>query len=468
MSKSIGYLACGVVAIGGLAAASALIGGADAVPGGGGDGVELGAPGKAGAPDGWARLPAPDQNAPTASSAEQAAVLALAAPTLELADSVIETFHDSDTQLCGTQKVHIDGPVRAFEDQNHVIHLTVSDPNATGWQWTGSVTGFTNNPTTAALDCTPVMTGNSGNTDPSKFDQKTWIQGLFFSGSTIYAYGHEDYFGTRTSEPGCHDAGTADGLPYCWYASIPVWQATVPAASRHISFAKSATAPGHVAIYPHVQYPGHSSTPLAGWIGYGTPSNIVRGRNQDGTLDGYWYMFAYTNSGYGGQAKGVCLFRSATPSSQTSWRAWNGSTTSPGFSQAMVNPYTGTNSACAVVQPSLFNSYVRSVVWHKPSRHYIAFLRSSTAVQYSTSTDLLSWSSPQTLLTSTTAEANYPVLVDFDGGDWGDDNFDRLYDNGKSYLFYRKSIASGHTRITRRKIAVTNYAADPSSSSNPG
>ena len=84
------------------------------------------------------------------------------------------------------------------------------------------------------------------------------------------------------------------------------------------------------------------------------------------------------------------------------------------------------------------------------------------------STDLVNWSDGQNLLVSTSAQANYPVTIDFDGGDYGDSDFDRLYSNGKSYLFYRKSIASGHTRITRRKITVTNYPADPPSSSNPG
>lgn len=390
------------------------------------------------------------------------------APVLGLADSVIETFHDSDTQLCGTQKVHIDGPVRAFEDQNNVIHLTVSDPNATGWQWTGSVTGFTNNPTTAALDCTPVMIGNVANTDPTKYDQKTWIQALYFKTDTVYGYGHEDYFGTRTSEAGCHDAGTTDGLPYCWYSSIPVWTATVAPPDRHLSFSRSATAPNHVAIYPHVAYPGHANTPDAGWIGYGTPSNIFRGRNQDGSLDGYWYMYAYASATFGGQAKGVCLFRSGDPTDRTSWRAWDGNLTTPGFTQQMKDPNSNTNTACAVVAPTMFNTYVRSVMWHKPSRHYIAIFRNSSAVRYATSTDMVNWSAGANLLTSTSSESNYPVIVDFDGGDWGDSNFDRLYDNGRSYLIYRKSVASGHTRITRRKIDVTNYAADPSSSSNPG
>jgi hypothetical protein len=421
-------------------------------------------------------LPAPTAEPATPpthfSAAQPAATLTATAPTLGLADSVIETFHDSDVNLCGTTKVKQDGPVRLVEDQFNVIHMTVSDANATGWQWHGSVTGFTNNPKTAVLDCTPVMTGNVANNDPSQFDQKTWIQGFYFDGTTAWAYGHEDFWGNRVNnDPDCHKSGVTDGKPGCWYAAITTWKANpVSSANRHLDFTRNGTAPDHVAIYPNVQYPGDALTPTSGWIGYGAPSNIFRGRNQDGTTDGYWYMFAYTNSGYASQAKGVCLFRSPDPADRTSWRAWNGaSTTSPVFDVEMKNPYGNTNGTCAVVQPTLFNSYVRSVVWHKPSRHYIAIIRKSTGVYYATSPDLMTWSAASLLLTSTTDEAEYPVLADFDGGDYGDDNFDRAYDNGKLYLFYRKKDATtGNLRITRRKIDVTNYPADPPGSSNPG
>lgn len=403
---------------------------------------------------------------------QQALLAANAAPTLGLADSVIETFHDSDVDLCGTTKVKQDGPVRVFEDQFNVIHMTVSDADAKGWQWHGSVTGFTNNPKTAVLDCDPVMIGNVGNTDPSKFDQKTWIQAFYFDGTTAWAYGHQDFWGNRVdNDPDCHRSGVTDGKPGCWYASIAAWKATpVSSANRHLSFSRDGTAPSHTAIFPHVQYPGDASTPTSGWIGYGAPSNIFRGRDEDGTTDGYWYMFAYTNSGYAGQAKGLCLFRTSTPAVKTSWRAWNGNTTSPAFTQAMTNPYpVNTNTTCAVVQPATLNTYVRSVIWHKPSRHYVGILRKADGVYYTTSTNMLSWSTPTLLLTADSDEANYPTMIDFDGGDWGDDNFDRAYDNGKLYLFYRKkNPANGNLRITRRKIDITNYSADAPGSGNPG
>lgn len=401
-------------------------------------------------------------------AASEAGPSLIAAPALGLADSVIETFHDSPTQKCGTQRVTQDGPVRVFEDQFHVIHMTFTDADAKGWQWHGSVAGFTNNPKTATLDCTPVMIGNVGNTDVSDFDQKTWIQAYYFDGNTAHAYGHEDYWGGRTKST-CHQSGQTDGLPYCWYAAIATWQANpVSSTNRHLTFTRNGAAPNHIAIYPKVQYPGDASTPtVAGWIGYGTPSNILRGRKQDGTLDGYWYMFVYANSTFGGQAKGVCLFRSSNPADRSSWRAWNGSKTAPVFTQAMVNPYIATNNACAVVEPTIFNTYLRSVVWHKPSKHYVGIYRTADGVYYSTSTDLLTWSAGTLLLLSDSDAALYPVLIDFDGGDYGDDNFDRAHDNGKLYLFYRKKVAGVGIRTVRRKIDVTNYASDPPGPGNP-
>src|ERR1044072_8146424 len=180
---------------------------------------------------------------PSTAKAGALTMLTNAAPTLGLADSVIETFHDSDVNLCGTTKVKQDGPVRIFEDQFNVLHMTISDANAKGWQWHGSVTGFTNNPKTAILDCTGVMTGNVGNTDPSKFDQKTWIQGFYFDGTTAWAYGHEDYWGNRVNnDPDCHKSGVVDGKPGCCDAAIATWKANpVSSANRHLDFTRDGT-----------------------------------------------------------------------------------------------------------------------------------------------------------------------------------------------------------------------------------
>ena len=394
-------------------------------------------------------------------------VTPMAPPLLVLADAPQETFHDSELSPCGGIKVHIDSPVRAFQDQRGIVHLLTADPSGRAWQWTGRPGEFNDHPTGAVLDCEPVMLGDVGNDDVTAFDQKTFVQALHFDllGQRVHGYGHQDYFATRFSDPDCHRSGVVDGKPQCWYSSIVAWDADTSGPDAHLDFNKSASTPDHGAIYPHVPYPGDSATPTAGWIGYGTPSNIVRGFGDDGAPDGYYYLFAYTSSGYGAQDKGICLFRSDDPTDHTRWRAWNGDAINSAFTQAMGNPYLTQTGPCVVVNPGTFKSYVRSVVWHASSRHYIAVFRDTNGVRYATSRDLLTWNPSAPLLTSNTTQVNYPVIVDLAAGFplfAGDDpNFDSVYGMGKTYLYFRTSVAWGHTRINRQRLDVANYTPVP-------
>lgn len=411
-----------------------------------------------------------------------------AAPPQLTISSTWEVFHDSDN-LCEGKTVHIDSPMRAFKDQSGLIHMTTADPNGKAWRWTGSAAEF--DAKTAALDCDWVMasyTEASKHNPIDRFDQKTFLQGFYFDPDTayVYGYGHEDYFGTRLDDPDCHKAGVKDGLPACWYSAVAIWKADAldTAPPKHLSFAKYNSAPWHIAIYPHVAYPGDSQTPptpppgplppnppeYGGWIGYGTPSNLVRGRNADGSLDGYTYMFAFASAhNHQGQPRGVCLFRSDDPSVRGSWRAWDGNTTNPGFIQPMNNPYISATAPCAVVNPGAFDAPLRSVHWHAPSRHYIAIYRDTEKCQnctprafvyYTTSTDLIHWNPLQSLMTTSTANGiSYPVVLDHDSASSlgaGDYNFDTIYGQGRTYLYYRTRIAQGHTQIKRRLLQVSN------------
>ncbi|TWD79300.1 hypothetical protein FB561_0357 [Kribbella amoyensis] len=399
--------------------------------------------------------------------AESRAAVAVDPPDL-VVDPTVETFHNSPTDLCA-ERVNIDGPVRAFEDQSHVIHLATATPRGRAYQWTGSVAGFTANPRTAALDCDFMMESFSETvpvTDEhiKDFDQKTFLQGFWFdSGSNVvYDYGHEDYYGTRLDPlpPTCDDhTDPSDNGNTCWYSAVAVWTAQVT--GPHLEFSRFGNVPNHVAIYPRVVYPGHANTLKAGWIGYGAPSNIVRGR-KNGALDTYAYMFVYTSAGDTGQEKGVCLFRNNDPTDVTSWRGWDGDTADPQFTQVMANPYSPgvTNSPCHRVAAPMFQQPVRSVVYHKPSGYYLAFYRAGDGIRYSTSTDLVNWNFSQLLVPGTVDTANYQSVIDFDGGDYGDHNFDRLYDNGKAYLFLRQQLPDGHSRLVRQKLSVPNYPAD--------
>lgn len=353
-----------------------------------------------------------------------APVLALGAP---------ELVHDSDDNLCGT-KLNTDGPVRAFTAADGLVHMTVTDTSALSYQWTGTADQFAGN--TQTLRCAPILNSQTGNSDdPADFDQRTWIQGLYVSGSTVYAYGHEDFIGYRDgTRPDCVRPGTANAAHVCWYAAVTTWSATT--GGIPLSFEKPAD---HVAIYPRIAYPGDTATPAAGWIGYGTPSNIVAGP------DGAQYLFVYTSTGDPGQQQGVCLFRNENPANPATWRAWTGS----GYTQRFVDPYNGTNTACAVVGP--FRASLRAVVRHAESGQYIAVYRTGSAILYATSTDLITWSTPVSLLSATTDEANYVSVIDFsDGGD-----HDTIHTGGQAYLYYRAWVATGHTQLMRRPLTVT-------------
>lgn len=366
-----------------------------------------------------------------------------------------QTFHDSEAQRCESGPVHIDSPPRAFTDAAGLVHLIVAGPNGPTYQWTGSPDDFAAHPTTAELDCDMVMNGYVGNDDPAVFDQKVFAQALYYRAPYVYAYGHQDYFGTRTAEPGCHRSGTVDGLPYCWYSAVSVWKAKVEPPSTSLSFRIARPGPEHVAIFPNIAYPGHDQTPKAGWIGYGSPSNMIAGRDDHGRPDGSYYLFAYTSTGGGGQPKGVCLFRSTDPTRVNSWRAWTGDSANPEFTQRMRNPYLVDNEPCAVVNRAAFGSAVRTVVWHPESRHYIAFVTDSQGVKYVTSRDLLTWNPAQLL--SADQISGYPSVFDWDGGTGPGANFDVFTDGGRGYLYFRTSVAYGHTQINRLGLDITNY-----------
>jgi hypothetical protein len=373
-------------------------------------------------------------------------------PVLRLTDSAYPTMHDSKT-LCEGRRVRVDGPVRVFEDADHRLHMTVTGPDGVSFQWTGSPGAFANR--TAKLDCIPVQLGYTRNADPAAFDQKSFIQALHYRAGDVTAYTHQDYYGKRTAEPGCDPL---DQQHECWYSSVGAWGS---AGAGHLSFSHKGNA-----IYPHVPYPGHAATPAAGWLGYGTPSNIFRSRTLTGELDGYWYMLTRASVSHAGQSAGSCLWRTTDPSDIGFWRAWDTGTET--FEQPSRDPYAGQNAPCDVIT-GLGGAYVRSVAWHRPSRHYVAAWRTPKAVVYSTSVDLITWNTPKTLLTSTWEQANYPTVVDLSGGDWGDDNFDRLYSAGSTWMFYRKDLPDwGHHRLVQRRIEVANYLPDTPGSGNRG
>ncbi|MFI6831794.1 hypothetical protein ACIBG5_32140 [Kribbella sp. NPDC050241] len=68
----------------------------------------------------------------------------------------------------------------------------------------------------------------------------------------------------------------------------------------------------------------------------------------------------------------------------------------------------------------------------------------------------MNWNASKLLVAGDINVTNHQSVIDFDG----DDNFDRLYDDGKSYLFLRHQLSGGHSSLVRQKLSVDNYPAD--------
>lgn len=371
-------------------------------------------------------------------------------------DTAIETFHDSAGERCGAVDVHIDSPVRTFVDSDSLVHLVTADQNGTAWQWTGSRAQFAGSPTAATrptLDCTPVMSGlGSGypNVAPSLFNQKSFLQSLHFDpvAGRVYGLAHTDYWGNRdASNTTCHDQGVADGKPYCWYAAVTLWSAL--ASGTHVTFARVAAPPNHVAVHPFAKYPGDAQSPTApGWIGPGTPSNIVRGFGPDGRPDGNHYVFVFVSRGFGGQERGACLYRTKDPGSPSSYVGFGGTD----FDVPSQNPFTTAPAVpCARVAPDLFVDEVRSLVRYEPLGVYVAFFQAGTVFSYASSIDLVHWSPRKPLLdvASGVGGGVYPSIVDHDA----DGVSDVIGEGPNVFLYYRKTF-SPETRIVRRRITV--------------
>ncbi|WP_157988001.1 hypothetical protein [Jiangella endophytica] len=53
--------------------------------------------------------------------------------------------------------------------------------------------------------------------------------------------------------------------------------------------------------------------------------------------------------------------------------------------------------------------------------------------------------------------SGYPSVFDWDGGTGPGSNFDLFTDGGRGYLYFRTSVAYGHTQINRIALEITNY-----------
>lgn len=225
----------------------------------------------------------------------------------------------------------------------------------------------------------PVLMAGANNDDPAAYDDRAWIASPWTpDGRTILAVVHNEFQGQRRP-------ALCPSLRYmdCWYNALT---AAVSRDGGH-TFQR---APGQALV---AALPYRFDELERGHHGYFNPSNIV-------TFAGAQYMISFATKA-GAQREGNCLLRTTAITKPEAWRGWNGSA----FEVVFINPYTQPAApephVCAPVGQGGLRWPVSSLVRHAPTGLFIAIMQDGgrdSGVYYSTSPDLLQWSSPALLM----------------------------------------------------------------------
>jgi hypothetical protein len=298
---------------------------------------------------------------------------------------------------------------------------------------------------TLKLDCRASLPSN-GKEDPAAYDDASWITATWTAdGSRVTALVHHEY--QANTHPGrCrHKEYLA-----CWYNTIV---ATSSADGGH-SFIRPSP-PQVVAAAPFRQDVGQGRH-----RGFFNPSNIVH--------DGAAYYFFAGTTGWEGQERGACLFRSTDPADPAGWRGYDGR----GFGARFVDPYRAEpgQPTCVAVFP--FPAPVGSLARHRGTGAWIAVFQASAegdpfpeaGFYTSSSRDLLSWDKPRLLLAGPTLYDDacnsggrliaYPSLIDPAASGR---NFDDVGDTAHLYFSDLKVEGCKVTAardLVRRRVAI--------------
>ena len=237
--------------------------------------------------------------------------------------------------------------------------------------------------------CNPVFL-EGHESDPAKFSDRQWlVSPLFLGGGTIYALVHNEYQGARYNEA-CRKRLPPGSPPWgsvCIYASLT---GALSTDSGHL-FGPVA---GELAV---VAAPPNKFRSDSQWYGVHDPSNIVMNPR-----DGYYYFVAHTNR-FAELEDGACLFRTRDPL-RDPWLAWDGSL----FSIRMGNPYSPrepSGKGCKTVSSNSilglsYNTLLKSFIGVGSGR--------GKGIYYMTSSDLVNWSSLNTLVDADPMYAWHP------------------------------------------------------------
>lgn len=272
------------------------------------------------------------------------------------------------------------------------------------------------------------------------YDARIWLQTFYSSdnGKTIYSLASSDYHGMWFNN--CE--GESNIQKGCWWNAIVLVRST----DGGITFKKSSPPDHIVARSPH-----KFSKSDKGPVGFLTTSNIIM-------IDNYYYAL-FNTAKYKEQKQGNCLARSDNLRDPDSWRVWNGLDYTDTFYRAPTNENISDDHACKTLDNLPYK--IRSLLWHAPSKNYIAVFerfdiendasqKGDIKLSYSWSSDLIKWHKPKDIVIVKArdsckgqAAAAYPSIID---GDSKDENFGTVGNN--AYLYYTRFNFSDGCRPT--------------------
>ncbi len=225
----------------------------------------------------------------------------------------------------------------------------------------------------------PVVMAGANNDDPAAYDDRAWIASPWTpDGRTILAVVHNEFQGQRRPAL-CVSHRHLD----CWYNALT-------AVVSHDGGRTFQRAPGRALV---AALPYRFDQVESGHHGYFNPSNIV-------TSAGAQYLITYATT-TGVQREGNCLLRTTAIATPEAWRGWDGTA----FQAAFIDPYTQQEPpephVCAPVGKGGLRWPVSSLARHEATGLFIALMQDGgrdSGVHYSTSPDLLQWSSPALLM----------------------------------------------------------------------
>lgn len=288
--------------------------------------------------------------------------------------------------------------------------------------------------------CNPAW-NMTGNPDPAMFSGNEFLDStIAFPNGTVVALIHTEFPG------GLYD-NCEDGLsyPYCWTVTIGLaishnWGKT---------WSHSRRPPHHLIAAVPYEY---NQTQLA--YGWGDPSNIVLNPK-----DGFYYVAMWNRNKVGLQEPGVCFARTKNLMDPSSWRGWAGDDFTTSFvSPYNLDPHTSKEPhICVPVEsfPPICGAF--SVVWSSYLEQFVAtlgcFEEMSKSFYFSTSDDLIHWSSLQSFYSAEKVPQNvkkmitsiaYPAFLDPAApSQYSDFNY---YTIGKEpYLYW---VSLGHSPYT--------------------